>query len=268
MSNNTEYKIISSGVAPIYNNPSFSSEIINQALFWEELICIDVNKNWHKVKQRDGYIGWVHSFYTSDSSEYVNSSFLKETDNWYFVIKKFIDIDLDDKSIMTISFGSLIPCIFINEQFKVIIPNGKYALIDKNLLVKMSEPLTINNIIHFAKSLLNTPYLWGGRSSFGFDCSGFIQLLLSLMKVYFPRDTKNQINYEKMFLISGNYKQGDIIFFSKNNILNHVGIFINEHEYIHSSGYVKINSINSKQKQFDKKLYLMIDSVHRLDIFK
>ena len=266
MSRNSEYKIVSTSVAPIYNNSTFSSEIINQALFWEELVCIDVKENWHKVKQRDGYIGWVHSFYIVNSCLYDKSPFLKETNAWYFVAEKFTDITLKDKNSMSISFGSLIPCVFIENQFKVLMPNGDYGAINENSLVKMNSSLTFAEIISLAKCLLNIPYLWGGRSSFGFDCSGFVQLLLSFLKVDFPRDTKDQIKFKDMFVVNNNFKLGDIVFFSKNNILNHVGIFIDDNEFIHSSGYVRINSINPNSKLYDDTLFSMIHSVNRLNI--
>ena len=69
-----------------------------------------------------------------------------------------------------------------------------------------------------------------------------------------------------MFVVNNNFKLGDIVFFSKNNILNHVGIFIDDNEFIHSSGYVRINSINPNSKLYDDTLFSMIHSVNRLNI--
>ena len=58
-----KHKIVLTSVAPIYTNPTFSSEMINQALFWEALTIIESKDNWFKIEQKDGYLGWVHSFY-------------------------------------------------------------------------------------------------------------------------------------------------------------------------------------------------------------
>ena len=262
MSNsNNEYKIVSKSVAPIYSKPSFSSELINQALFWEELIVESLGDNWLKIRQRDGYVGWVHSFYITDSKTYDNNKILKNIDNWYFVKSRFLEIITPQKASLFLSFGSIIPCITKNNKFYIILPNGDENYIDKNSLINVNQHISIDEVINLSKSLLNVPYLWGGRSSYGIDCSGLIQLLLGFLKIHFPRDTKDQIKYKNIELIKYNYKRGDLIFFSKNNIINHVGMFINEKEYIHSSGCVKINSYNS-----DTELNTMIDKVYRIKI--
>ena len=92
MSNKDEYKIVLSVIASIYNKPSFSSELITQALFWEKLLVCDKKNNWYKVKQRDGYVGWVHSFYTRDSSVYDQNQLLHDPENWYWVKNKFLSL--------------------------------------------------------------------------------------------------------------------------------------------------------------------------------
>ena len=88
MSNSkNEHKIVSTSVASIYSKPSFSSELINQALFWESLIIYDVNEKWYKIKQRDGYDGWIHSFYLTNSAIYdEHCNDLQNLENWYFVM--------------------------------------------------------------------------------------------------------------------------------------------------------------------------------------
>lgn len=266
MSNpNNEYKIVLTSVAPIYSNPSFSSELINQALYWEELIVEDLKDNWFKIKQRDGYIGWVHSFYVDNSQVYDKNELLKKLDNWYFVKDRFSVISLNEDTKLFLSFGSLIPCLNEKNEFLSILPNGKKYKINKNSIVRTTKDITIDDVINYAKSLLGTSYLWGGRSSFGFDCSGLIQSLLSFMKIHFPRDSKDQIKYKDMIKIKASFIKGDIIFFSENSIIKHVGIFINQHEYLHSSGYVKINSINHHHNNFDKKLFNLKISVYRLN---
>ena len=125
MSNQDEYKIVLSSIASIYNKPSFSSELITQALIWENLIVCDQTDNWYKVKQRDGYLGWIHSFYTVDSSTYDDNNLLQNHENWYWVKNKFLTLSLEDNSSFLISYGSLIPCFKEKGQFFTILPNNK-----------------------------------------------------------------------------------------------------------------------------------------------
>ena len=260
-----EHKIVFTSVAPIYSNPSFSSEMINQALFWDALAIMDVEDNWFQIKQKDGYLGWVHSFYLTDSSVYDNNSkFFNNCKNWYFVKDRFLEISIDSVNKFFISFGSSIPCIVANNKFMIIFPNGEKYLVSKESLISNVEIPTIENVINISYTLLNIPYLWGGRSSFGFDCSALIQMILSILNIPFPRDTKDQIKYNNMKLVKSDYCSGDLIFFSKDGKVNHVGIFINKNEYLHSSGYVKINSLNDHDCNYDNELFNLLDSVYRI----
>ena len=69
MSNNNEYIIVSTPVASIYKNPTFTSELVTQALIWENLIVCEQVDNCYKIKQKAGYKGWIHSFYGFESEK-------------------------------------------------------------------------------------------------------------------------------------------------------------------------------------------------------
>ena len=270
-----EYKIVSCPAASIYSSPSFKSEIINQALIWEKLIICDKKNNWYKIKQRDGYIGWIHSFYTVDASIYDKNHLLKDHTNWYWVKDKFITLLLDDNSKFLISFGSLIPCFNNKDYFFTLLPNNEKVRINKESLIKFTDSLNcLENLAHCSKQLLGTPYLWGGRSSFGFDCSGLVQSLFNVCYTnasnysldILPRDTSQQI-------LSGNLKEitngpniGDIIFFQTSNKVDHVGLYINTIDFIHSSGFVKRNSINKQSQYYSNKLDVNLSGIYRIKI--
>ena len=89
----------------------------------------------------------------------------------------------------------------------------------------------MEEIVNISLSLLNIPYLWGGRSSYGFDCSGLIQLVLYVANIRFPRDTSDQISCDTLEEIDlGCAMLGDIVFFSDNSIVSHVGLYIGNNE--------------------------------------
>ena len=98
--------IVHTPVASIYSHPNFSSELITQALFWENLLVHDITDNWYKVEQKDGYMGWIHSFYTVNSSIYDNNKLLQDLENWYWVKNKFLNLSLENNQNFLISYGS------------------------------------------------------------------------------------------------------------------------------------------------------------------
>ena len=100
-------------------------------------------------------------------------------------------------------------------------------------------------IIKAAQSMLNTPYLWGGRTSWGIDCSGFSQFLYSLTGLKLPRDASQQVNFGKTLNFVSEAQPGDLAFFdNEEGIISHVGIIFEPGKIIHASGKVKIDTID------------------------
>ena len=250
-----DYCLVKASIANLYKNPSFTSELVTQALIWEKLIICDKKDNWFQVKQRDGYIAWVHSFYVIDSSIYDNNELLNKKENWYFIRDRLLEIKINDNEKYFLPFGALVPCITYDNNLIVILPDGEKADINKQKLLNSSESITFDRVLELSKSLLGIPYLWGGKSSFGYDCSGFVQTLFNIFGINFPRDSYQQLDYEGLFEIDYfEAKVGDLLFFADNKIVNHVAICIGNEEIIHSSGCVKIEKLK-ENKELYKKLY-------------
>ena len=247
--------IVDTSVANLYNNPSFTSELVTQALFWEHLLICNKKDNWIQVKQSDGYTAWVHSFYITDSSTYENNKILHKKENWYFVKERVLEIKINNMKNYLLPFASLIPCIKQNDDFVLILPNGEKAVIDMKKLIDYSNSMTLEKILKLSESLLGIPYAWGGKSSFGFDCSGFIQTLFRLIGINLPRDTYQQIESNKLTEINNQSTDlGDLLFFAENKNVNHVAISLGNGQIIHASGQVKIEKL-IKNESLYKKLY-------------
>jgi len=266
--NKHNYIIVHTAVASIYSQPNFSSELITQALFWEGLTVHSTEGNWYKIKQKDGYEGWIHSFYVVDSFVYDNNKLLQDKKNWYWVKNKFLNLSLQDNQNFLISYGSLIPCFKDKNQFFTILPNTEKVIIDKQSLIKSTDTISYkDNILDSVKELLGTPYLWGGKSSFGFDCSGLVQSMLSICNIdFFPRDTSQQILSNILVEKENKPNIGDVIFFKTDNKVDHVGLYINDREFIHSSGFVKINSIDKENEYYSNKLELSLHGIYEINI--
>ena len=139
---------------------------------------------------------------------------------------------------------------------------------DSKILKQTFKPEMFTDfpIINKAFSMLGVPYVWGGRSSNGYDCSGLIQTLMDSLGYQFPRDTKDQVKSKYLKEVSLiDSLESDIVFFEENSIVTHVGILISKPKFsknssgykfyiIHSSGTVKISELI-----IDRDMYAIID---------
>ena len=124
---------------------------------------------------------------------------------------------------------------------KVKLPDASCGFIQRGDVTFETKKLNRDELCTFSRKFLGLPYTWGGRSSFGYDCSGFVQMLYRQMGVALPRDSKNQINWEGFRAIEITELQvGDLIFWGKNaQKINHVGMYLGNGEFIHTIASVE-----------------------------
>ncbi len=228
-------------VIPMRKLSSHKSEMINQILFGETFSIIEKKENWSFIKlSHDNYTGWIcNNQYTGTSHSKINS---------YLLNKKYYKIKVKNINQQLI-LGSLIP---------------KNKLERKKLHIDLK--LNFSEIDNFntwfqkiAKKYLNTPYLWGGRTTVGIDCSGFTQMVYRFFKINLPRDSVQQAKKGKKISFK-NCKIGDLAFFEEKNKITHVGIILPNKKIIHSSGKVRIDLIeengiyNKESEQYSHKL--------------
>jgi cell wall-associated NlpC family hydrolase len=127
-----------------------------------------------------------------------------------------------------------------------------------------------HRIVSVAKKFLGIPYLWGGTSTKGFDCSGFVQTVYRLNNISLPRDANqivnkgNPINPDPRF---NNLQAGDMLFFGSNpDRITHCAIYLGDRNYIHSSGWVRINSFDPEDPGYNKSLHEILRAVKRVPI--
>jgi len=250
-------KTIKTPVASIYEKPSFASQMITQALMWEPVEILDEEDNWHRIRQWDHYTGWVNSFYLTDQTF--------EDRGGFHIYDRFCPVysNSDDDSfiISGLSIGCRIPGASILEEndnrYKILLPDSASGWIPKQQVSNLND-----SIVNIATKLMGIQYLWGGKSSFGFDCSGFVQTVYLLTGIDLPRDSKDQERFSSFVDITiQNASAGDLIFFSENDNISHVGIYLNDGKFIHCSGEVKINSFDSADKLYCNSLYQKFHSV-------
>ncbi len=236
-----KFGIANLSIVPVRVNAKEQGEQVTQILFGETFEIIERRKLWYHIKTHfDNYEGWIDTKLVKEISEeelnQINSSNKYISNDIVSIITKS-----DDKTILLISAGSTFPN-FNPTDLTFQITSEKYEL-NQNITA-LSNNIR-KNIISTAIKFINTPYLWGGRTHFGIDCSGFSQIIFKICGINIPRDASQQVEKGHTINIIEEAKPGDLAFFDNDdgNII-HVGLIINNNKIIHASGKVRIDKID------------------------
>ena len=233
-----EYMVCCVGVSPMRSERSHRSEMISQQIFGEKSFVIERSDGWIKIQLLyDGYQGWVQQSHVVQIDEDIyNKSDNRLTADW------INEVDYNGH-IMYVPMGSSV------SAFK----NGM-AFWRKNSVhfkgkIWDPEEMKVNAklIKQVAFRFLNTSYLWGGKSVFGIDCSGYAQMAYKFLNIYLPRDAWQQAEHGTIVNFLQEAHCGDLAFFDNDEgKIIHVGILLNENEIIHSAGKVRIDKIDTQ----------------------
>lgn len=233
-----EYMVCCVPVSPMRSEASHKSEMVSQQLFGEKSFIVDRSEDWLKIQLRyDGYQGWVQKSHVVEIDEDIYLKNDKDlTSDWVN------EVDYNGH-IMYVPMGSSLSAFRNGMAFW-----RKNSVHFKGKVWNPGE-IKINSklIKQIAFKFLNTSYLWGGKSVFGIDCSGYAQMTYKFLNTYIPRDAWQQAEVGTVVNFLQEAHCGDLAFFdNEEGKIVHVGILLNEHEIIHSSGKVRIDKIDTQ----------------------
>jgi len=234
--------IVTLPLVPLRQNYNERSEMISQLLFGELVEIHEKRDLWLLITcLSDNYKGWVdRKMIKILEDEELNSLLTSQV--FHVCVPLSICKKTSSNETMFLPGGSKLfaivenECIIANENFKV----------DTSDIFKSNE-INVKQIIQLATQYLNAPYLWGGKSVLGIDCSGLVQVVFSICGIQLPRDATQQVNEGKDIASLSKAQAGDLAFFenAEGNII-HVGILLNSKQIIHASGWVKIEDIDDQ----------------------
>ena len=222
-------------VAPLRSQPSHRSEMVSQLLFGELCELLETSGDFVKVKlQYDNYEGWCQSVQLSECEN------LEPGKN--VLAGEWSNSILINGHAAMIPFGSSISFLQQNEvcvKGMTIEYNGAFILPNECKWTEVALKRVTDNF-------LNAPYLWGGRSVYGIDCSGFTQLVFRCFNIYLHRDAAQQATQGEAIGFLQEAQPGDLAFFDNSEgKITHAGILLSANTIIHSSGKVRIDNIDN-----------------------
>ncbi len=231
------YGICNLSIVPLRFEPNDSSEMVSQVLFGEHFKVLEKRKKWSKIRLAfDNYEGWIDNNQFEEIEEVTHVNICKLTPT---LSGELIDFATDEKhNFSTITIGSNLP-FYNNKDFFI---NSTPFHYDGTVL---SKQLPKSEIIEMAFKFLNAPYLWGGKTPFGIDCSGLTQMVYKLCGHTLLRDASQQATQGEVLSFIEESEPGDLAFFDNNEgIITHVGIIMKDNYIIHSHGKVRIDRID------------------------
>ncbi len=273
-----QYGIVHVSVANLRTKPEESSELASQMLMGMPLRILEKNRGWYRVQCPDDYIGWIDGSTMTQFSENEYSNY--QSAKKVIFIKPF-GFALNDTSsiirpIRDLSFGNLLTLQKIERGFAVVIfPDGKTGFVNAIEIQNSEDWLKTRktdyeSLVNNGYQMLGIPYLWGGTSFKGADCSGFTRMTFLASGMLLPRDASQQALLGETVSIDSeftNLSKGDLLFFGnlQTSKVTHVAIWAGNKSFIHSSGMIQVNSFDINSPNYDEYNLKRLLFVKRID---
>ncbi len=254
-----EFAINHCTVTPVRQEPSEGSEQLTQLLFGEVCEVLDRLPRWTKIRSTvDGQEGWVDFkmlTYVGDEAMGLKGDEAMR----HVVVPMAVATDMGTSEELMLTLGTRLPN-YAHGTFEVL---GKQYLIDPACVSQPisnsplghpigGTPSNSHNVCAIAQTLLNAPYLWGGKNAMGMDCSGFTQVVYSVFGINLLRNAREQITQGIEVASLAEAQPGDLAFFDhadrdpKATNISHVGLLLDNQTIIHCSGCVHIDTIDEQ----------------------
>lgn len=226
-----QYGICNLGIVPIRLEPNDSSEMVTQVLYGDSFKVLEQRKKWSRIRiAYDNYEGWI------DNKQYLEVDkdiYTQLTTSVPVISKDLIQFVSDEKdNLYPIPVGCDLNVLdLLSHKFE-----------GHNIVVDSADK---SNIVNTAFLYLNAPYLWGGKTPFGIDCSGFTQMVYKLNGVKLKRDASEQAMQGEPLSFIEESEPGDLVFFDNvDGDIIHVGIIMENNHIIHAHGKVRIDRLD------------------------
>ena len=239
-------------VANMYSSPSLDADVVSQAIYGSNVMLMEAKEGWAHIRTGDDYTGWILSGDMRQGEPYATTGRVAQ------VVSKFAHVYREDSvtkhaPLITVPFETKLEVAAVPVDgarwVQVRLPNHTMAWIQTGDITYDWKKLTGPEMLALAKQFLGAPYTWGGTSSYGYDCSGFSQMLQRRRGVLMPRDAQPQADWSGVTPVDRkDLKPGDLLYFgSSDKKITHTGIYLGDNKFIsattHETPMVRIDDI-------------------------
>ncbi|WP_420400173.1 NlpC/P60 family protein [Flagellimonas sp.] len=261
--------VIKVSVANLRGRPAHSAEMVTQAIMGTPIKIFQKEGSWYRIQTPDKYLGWVDSgglalMDKTQFNEWHGSDKLIYTKTFG---NSFGKADKASQVVSDLVFGNILQLTAEKDDFfEVNYADGKQAYVSKSEAApyqtwKTQLPYSNEGLVATSKKMLGVPYLWGGTSAKGVDCSGFTKTVYFMNGMIIPRDASQQVHEGILVDVDGDFSKlvpGDLLFFGRKATdstlekATHVGMWLGNNEFIHAAGDVHISSMEPNAENFDE----------------
>ncbi len=261
-----QYGIIDMSVVPVREEPSHRSEMVTELMFGDTFEIIDQVMHWYKVKGWwDGYEGWLDEPYIRFLSEEQYQA-LEKAPLYILDRRTLAVVPGEEGETLWIPEGARLPAW---DERQHTCHTGSLVFTLPGIDVEVWRERGREHLVSYARRFLGVPYLWGGTTSCGFDCSGFTQTVFRVCGYRLPRDASQQATLGRDIAFVEEARPGDLAFFGdEENKITHVGLVLGDGKILHESGDVHIDKLdqegifNLEKQVYTHKLRLIKDPFH------
>lgn len=236
-------------VLDMFSKPGGEADVVSQARYAMTVKVDHIEGEWTRIRtMHDDYPGWVRRGalrLLAEGEQYAGTGRTVFVDNLRAHL--YPEPSVTRRApVLTVPYETVLEVLEEPEKdnrrwIRVRLPDGRDAWIQRGDVTFDPQPLPLGALLELAKRFLGLPYTWGGTASFGFDCSGFTQMLVRRGGVLMPRDAQPQADWDGMLRIAREELQpGDLLFFGPDDRkINHTGFYLGAGEFIHSTTNTK-----------------------------